>query len=159
VKWEESISPVVQFGKRLVKLRTGLVLANEGGALPEFKKALKFGAAGIMGSGKQMVSWIHIDDLCRMYAMAIEDVSLQGVFNAVAPKPVSNRELVIKLAKAVKGRFFVPVYIPSFMLKIAVGEVSIEVLKSVTVNGEKIRKAGFNFLYPSIDAAMRVINN
>jgi uncharacterized protein (TIGR01777 family) len=154
MKWEESINPVAQFGKRLVKLRTGLVLSNDGGALPEFKKSLRFGAAGIISSGRQVVSWIHIDDLCRMYALAIEDVSLEGVYNAVAPKPVPNKELIVKLAKGVKGSFYVPVYIPAFAIRLAVGELSIEVLKSTTVNCDKIRKAGFNFLYPSIDSAM-----
>jgi len=152
-QWEESIHPIAQFGKRLVKLRTGIVLSNHGGALPAFKKPIRFGAAGILGSGKQYVSWIHIDDLCRMYLQAVEDPNLFGSYNAVAPKPVTNKELTIKLAKELKGSFYVPLHIPSFVLKAVLGEMSMEVLKSVTVSCEKIRKAGFNFIFPSIDSA------
>jgi uncharacterized protein (TIGR01777 family) len=153
-QWEESIQPVALFGKRLVKLRTGIVLSNKGGALPSFKKPIRFGAAGILGSGKQVVSWIHIDDLCRMYLMAVEDPNLFGVYNAVAPRPVTNKELTVKLAKCIKGNFYVPVHIPAFALKAALGEMSIEVLKSTTVSCDKIRKAGFNFIFPSIDSAL-----
>lgn len=153
-QWEESIQPLAQFGKRLVKLRTGIVLSNRGGALTAFKKPIRFGAAGILGSGKQIVSWIHVDDLCRMYLQAVEDAELFGTYNAVAPKPVSNKELIVKLAKAMKGSFYVPLHVPSFALKIAIGEMSIEALKSVTVSCEKIRIAGFNFIFPSIDAAI-----
>jgi uncharacterized protein len=152
--WEESIEPIVQLGKRLVKLRTGIVLSKDGGALNEFIKPLRFGIAAILGSGKQIISWLHIDDMCRMYLQAIEDGNMEGVYNAVAPKPVSNKELTLHLAKAMRGKFYIPVYTPAFVLKIGLGELSIEVLKSATVSAEKIRKAGFNFIYPSIDAAL-----
>jgi len=74
--WEQSIEPVKNLGKRLVILRTGIVLSNEGGAFVEFKKPMKAGVAGILGSGKQVISWIHIDDLCRMYIDAIENNNL-----------------------------------------------------------------------------------
>ena len=84
--WEESIEPVATMGKRLVKLRTGIVLSKNGGALKEFIKPLRLGVAAILGNGKQMISWIHIDDLCRMYIEAIENESVNGVYNAVAPK-------------------------------------------------------------------------
>src|SRR5688500_12164950 len=97
-QWEDSIQPVALFGKRLVKIRTGLVLSNKGGILPELQKSLRFGAAGILGGGKQVMSWIHIDDLVRIYLYAITNTSLNGVYNAVSPKPVSNKELVVKLA-------------------------------------------------------------
>ena len=75
-------------GKRLVKLRTGIVLSNEGGAFKEFKKPLRFGVAAILGNGKQVISWIHIDDLVRLYIAAIEDEKMNGVYNAVALQPV-----------------------------------------------------------------------
>lgn len=153
-KWEDSIQPMAQFGKRLVKLRTGLVLSNKGGLLQEMEKPLKFGATGILGSGKQVVSWIHIDDLVRMYLHAIMNPSIQGIYNAVAPKPVSNKEIAIKLAREIKGSFYVPLHIPSFALRLALGEMSIEVLKSATVSCEKIRKTGFNFIFPSIESAL-----
>ena len=153
-KWEESIWPVTELNKRLVIMRTGIVLSDEGGALSEFKKPLKFGLATILGDGRQVISWIHIDDLVRLYIAAIENENLKGVYNAVASEPVTNKELILTLAKQQRGRFFIPVYVPSFFLKWVLGEMSIEVLKSATVSNEKIHATGFRFLYPTIQAAI-----
>ena len=155
--WEESIEPVTLLGKRLVKLRTGIVLSNEGGALAEFKKPLRFGLAAILGSGSQVMSWIHTDDLCRIFLHALEDKQVSGVYNAVAPQPVNNKMLTLHLAKAVRGKFYLPVYIPSFLLKIVLGGMSIEVLKSATISARKIHCTGFDFAYPSIDAALNAL--
>jgi uncharacterized protein (TIGR01777 family) len=152
--WEDSIAPVKAFGKRLVILRTGIVLSNQGGALVEFKKPLLFKTAAILGSGKQMISWIHVDDLCNQYIYAIENEQMNGVYNAVAPHPVSNQSLTIELAKKICGSFYIPFYVPAFVLKIALGEMSIEVLKSATVSSHKIEAAGFHFQYPSIHDAL-----
>jgi uncharacterized protein (TIGR01777 family) len=157
--WEESIEPITQLGKRLVKLRLGIVLSNTGGALIEFKRPLHFGIAGILGSGKQVVSWIHIDDLCRMFIAGIENPNLSGVYNAVAPKPVTNKVLVLQLAQAMRGKFFIPLHVPSFVLKLMLGSRSIEVLKSTTVNSNKIKKTGFTFDYPNIEDAMKQLCN
>jgi len=152
--WEESIEPVRKLGKRLVKLRTGIVLSNRGGALNEFKKPLNLGIASILGNGRQMMSWIHIDDICRMYSYAIEHQQLHGVYNAVGPHPSTNKELVLQLAKRMRGNFFVPMYVPAFILKWVLGEMSIEVLKSATVSNQKIRQIGFRYLYPSLEACI-----
>lgn len=152
--WENSIEPVTQLGIRLVKLRTGIVLSNDGGALAEFKKPVRFGLATILGSGKQMVSWIHILDIVRMYEYAIENKQLNGVFNAATHHPVTNKELTVAIAKKMKGNAFITIPVPSFALQLVLGEMSIEVLKSTTVSADKIRNSGFSFLYPTIDAAM-----
>jgi uncharacterized protein len=152
-QWEESIEPVTQSGKRLVKLRIGIVLSKDGGALSEFKKPLQFGVAAILGNGKQIISWIHIDDLVRMFIAAIENSTMNGVYNAVAPVPVSNKNLTIQLAKSRK-KFFIPVHVPSFILKLILGEMSIEVLKSATVRSNKIELTGFNFKFPTVTAAL-----
>lgn len=156
-QWEASIEPVTQLGKRLVKLRTGIVLSKEGGALKEFLKPLRVGIASILGTGRQMISWIHIDDMVRLYITAIEKENMNGVYNAVAPSPVTNKQLIMALARKKRGRFFIPVYVPSFVLKIMLGEMSIEVLKSATVSCEKLSKAGFVFQYPTITAAFKDI--
>ncbi len=157
--WEDSIAPVEALSKRLVKLRLGIVLSNTGGALAEFKKPVKFGIAGILGSGKQIVSWIHIDDLCRIFIEAIENEKLHGSYNATAPHPVTNKKLTTELAQAMKGKFFIPLHVPEFVLKMMLGESSIEVLKSTTVSCEKLKSTGFTFLYPSIEAAIAQLAN
>jgi uncharacterized protein (TIGR01777 family) len=153
--WEESIAPVKALGKRLAILRTGIVLSNKGGALSEFVKPVKFGIAAILGSGKQVVSWIHIDDLCRIFIYAIENESLHGIYNAVAPLPADNRSLTIAIAKKIKGSFFITAHVPSFILKLMLGELSTEVLKSTTVSSSKLRATGFQFIYPSVEAALQ----
>ena len=154
VKWEAAIQPVETIGKRLVIFRTGVVLSNKGGAIKEFKKPLRFGFATILGSGKQIVSWIHIDDAVKMFLYAIENNLLSGIYNAVSPGPVSNKELILQLAKT-NNRFYIPFIVPAFILKIVVGELSIEVLKSATVNSKKVEGSGFVFQYPTIESAIR----
>lgn len=157
-RWEESIQPVEALGKRLVILRTGIVLGRAGGALEEFLKPLKFGVAAILGNGKQVISWIHLEDLVNMYIASLENTQLQGVYNAVASNPVSNKELTLELARA-KRKYFLPMHVTSFLLKIVLGEMSIEVLKSATVSNEKIRKTGFGFHFDSIPVALKDLVN
>ena len=153
-QWEAAIEPVSFLSKRLVKFRIGIVLSNEGGAFAEFKKPLRFGLASILGNGKQVISWIHIDDLVRAFLFAIDNEEISGTYNAVAPNPVTNKELILEIAKKEKGKFFIPIHVPSFVLKIVLGEMSVEVLKSATVSAEKIQQAGFIFQYPVIDSAI-----
>ena len=153
-QWEAAIEPVSFLGKRLVKIRIGIVLSNEGGAYVEFKKPLKFRFATILGNGKQIVSWIHIDDLVRTILFAIGNEQMEGVYNAVAPHPVSNKELVLEIARKERGKSYIPVHVPTFALKIRLGEMSVEVLKSATVSSEKIQQAGFIFQYPDLESAI-----
>ena len=157
--WEESIEPITQQNIRLVKLRTGIVLSTKGGALKEFLNPIKMGITAILGNGKQIISWIHIDDLCNQFIYAIEHENMQGSYNAVAPNPVNNKILTLSIAQKVKGKFYITIYVPSFMLKIILGEMSIEVLKSTTVSSKKIEIAGFNFKYKTIDAALSNLLN
>ena len=154
VLWEAASEPVTALGVRLVKLRTGIVLSNNGGAFKEYKTPLNFGVAPILSNGNQMVSWIHIDDLCRMYCEAIENTFLNGSYNAVAPEPVSQKSLILKLGQKMRRKFFTSMYVPAFMLKLIFGKRSIEILKSATVSNKKIKAAGFTFLYPSLDSAL-----
>jgi len=152
--WEQSIEPVTTLGKRLVKFRIGIVLSNDGGALVEFKKPLQFGVAAVLGNGKQVVSWIHIDDLCRLFIAGIENEDLSGSYNAVSPNPVSNKTLTITIAKAEK-KFFIPMHVPAFVLQIMMGQRSIEVLKSATVSCKKLLSTGFTFKFNTIEAALK----
>jgi uncharacterized protein (TIGR01777 family) len=153
--WEEHIQPVTALGKRLVVLRSGIVLANEGGAFPEFKKPVKLGVAAILGDGKQIISWIHLDDICRLYVEAMTNPKWTGVYNAVSPTPVSNKTFMIELGNRMKKNFYIPLPVPGFLLKAILGEKSVEVLKSSNVSSEKARKQGFQFIYPTLDGAFR----
>ncbi len=155
VMWEAASEPVKDLGTRLVKLRSGIVLGNEGGAFKEFKSPLKFGLATIFGNGKQIMSWIHIDDLCRMYCESIENKYLEGVYNAVAPEPVAQKTFMIALAEKMRAKFYSSFYVPQFLLKLFLGKRSIEILKSATVSCRKIKNTGFTFLYPTLDAALK----
>ena len=154
VQWEQSIQPVTELNKRLVIFRTGIVLSNKGGAYAEFKKPLRFGVASLLGSGTQIISWIHIDDLVNLYIAAIENKSWQGFYNAVAPHPVSNKTLIQAIAKQ-RGGFYITAPVPAIALKAALGEMSTEVLKSTTVSSRKIEQAGYTFSFPHIDAAVQ----
>lgn len=153
-QWEESVEPAAGLGKRLVKLRLGIVLSTEGGALREFRRPLYTGVAPILGDGGQMVSWVHISDLCRAFGHAISDGSIRGVFNVTAPHPVDNRTLMLTLARSTNGRWYLPVRVPSWALKMALGEMSVEVLKSATVSSRKLQETGFSFQYPDISSAI-----
>jgi uncharacterized protein (TIGR01777 family) len=157
--WEESVDGATAMGIRVCKIRTGIVLSNEGGALMEFKKPIRLGVAAILGNGKQKVSWIHMDDLCRIFIHAINETSMSGSFNAVAPAPVSNKELTLSLARMMRKIFFIPMHVPAFVLKIIMGESSIEVLKSTNVSCKKIQQSGFTFFYPTITAALTELIN
>ncbi len=152
-QWEESVDEAAQTGVRVVKLRTGIVLSRDGGAIKEFLKPLQFGVAAILGSGRQVVSWIHIEDLVNSCIAAMENEKMKGTYNVVAPLPVSNRELVLQLAKS-RGKWFLPFSVPSFLLKVVLGEMSIEVLKSATVSCGKLTGTGFRFRFPGIKEAM-----
>ncbi|MBX2925354.1 MAG: TIGR01777 family oxidoreductase [Chitinophagaceae bacterium] len=153
--WEASIDPVTQSGKRLVKIRVGLVLARTGGALKEFMKPVRLGFAAVLGNGRQMQSWIHIDDVCRIFIYAMENERISGVYNGVAPLPVDHKTLVLELAKQMKGSFFVTMHVPSFVLSWMLGEMSAALLQSLTASSGKIRKEGFQFLFPSIQPAVK----
>jgi hypothetical protein len=151
--WEESLSEVSSLGIRLVQLRIGIVLSTKGGALAEFRKPVRFGITPVLGTGAQTISWIHILDLVSMIRWSIQENNVSGIYNASAPHPVSNKELMQSLAKA-SGVPFIPIPVPAFALKLLLGEMNIEVLKSTTMSSEKIRQSGFSFQYPEIGQAL-----
>lgn len=152
-RWEASIQPVKTLGKRLVILRTSIVLSKKGGAFPELTRSQNLGIASILGGGQQVISWIHIDDICRMYLFALLNNKTEGVYNAAAPEFITNKAFVLQAAK-LKNRPFIAVHVPEFALKLLLGEMSVEVLKSTTVDAGAIRQQGFRFLFPTVEAAL-----
>ena len=154
-QWENSMNGLPESGIRLVTLRIGIVLSEKGGALKEFMKPLAFGMAAYMGKGNQIISWIHLNDLCNMILYSIESNQIEGVYNAVSPNPVSNKTLVKQLKKEMNKPLSISISIPSWFLKLLLGELSIEILKSTTVSAGKIVKSGFIFQYPTIKNALK----
>ena len=137
-------------------LRFGIVLSKDGGAFQQFENPMSMGVLPILGSGGQVISWIEMHDLVRLILFAIEHEEMTGIYNAVAPGHVSSRKLMHTIA-AEKGGIKIPFHVPSALLKILLGEMSIEVLKSCTVSAEKIINTGFVFEHPDIEGAVKAI--
>lgn len=150
-RWEDASEQMDENIRRVI-LRFGIVLANEGGAFKEFHKPMKFGIMPILGSGEQMVSWVHVRDIARMIRFAIQRIEVAGTFNAVAPLPVTHSNLVHVMANVKEG-LKIPFPVPAVLLKLILGEMSIEILKSCTVSCDKIQKAGFRFEFRDIESA------
>jgi uncharacterized protein (TIGR01777 family) len=134
-------------------LRIGIVLSNEGGALPPMMLPARFGLGAPMGSGRQYMSWIHIEDLVKMILFTIEQ-GLSGDFNAVAPSPVDNVTFTKILADQLHRPLWLP-HIPGFVLKLALGEMSQLLLGGNYVNSKKIYDQGFRFTYKELEPALQ----
>jgi len=150
ILWEKEVSKFNSLNIRTVVLRTGVVFSKEGGALEKIIKPIKLGAGASLGSGKQYMPWIAMEDLCNMYVSAIENIEIKGIYNAVAPEHITNEELTKSIAKTLKKPLWLP-NIPSFFLKIILGELAVILLEGSRVSSEKIKKTGFNFLFPTIE--------
>ncbi|MCF6359539.1 MAG: TIGR01777 family oxidoreductase [Cyclobacteriaceae bacterium] len=149
VKWEHEIEACPT---KVTVLRTAVVLAKEGGAIPKMLAPIRWGVGSPLGSGAQPMPWIHINDLCNMYLFAIEN-GLEGVYNAVAPERVDNKTLTYQLAKEVNRKILIP-NVPEFLLKLMLGKMSSLLLTGVEVSSKKIIEEGFEFEYPSLSKAL-----
>jgi hypothetical protein len=153
VAWEKEVKKIEELHLRTVMLRIGIVLDAEGGALGEM---LKPPVAAPLGSGDQWMSWIHIQDLAKLFVFAVEKTTLQGIYNAVGPNPATNYHLTKVAAKA-KGKPFVGIGVPGFALKLVLGEMAAMVLGGNRVSSQKIQKAGFEFEFPELEGAVKDI--
>lgn len=151
IAWENEVKKMEALDLRTVMLRIGIVLDEVGGALGEM---LKPPVAAPLGSGAQWMSWIHIQDLARMFVFSLEKTTLQGVFNAVAPNPSTNQQLTQAAAKA-KGKPYIGIGVPGFALKLVLGEMAAMVLGGNRVSSQKIQKAGFEFEFPDLESALK----
>lgn len=151
-KWEASVNVFQVLGIKVCKLRTGIVLSNKGGALPEMVKPIKLGFGSAMGSGKQIQSWIHIKDLVALYNFALEK-QLEGVYSAVTSNPISNQVLTKTIAKTLKKSLWLP-NTPEFVMKLILGEMSYLLFSSKNLSANKILDLGFQFQFPDIDKAI-----
>jgi uncharacterized protein (TIGR01777 family) len=156
IHWEQEALAARQGGIRVVNPRIGIVLGEKGGALAKMLLPFKLGLGGPLGSGKQYMPWIHIDDLVSMFLFAAERESITGPLNATAPHPVTNLEFTKTLGK-VLGR---PTFMPSppiFLLKAVIGEFADVLLQSQNAVPKKALDAGFHFHYPELESALREI--
>ena len=148
--WELSTRKVAALGIRVVQLRIGVVLSHKGGALA---KLLAPPIAAGLGKGSQYMSWVHIDDVVGIALKAIEDETMSGPYNVVAPSPVTNKALTRAAAKAF-GKIFVPFNVPSKIIRLMLGEMAGIVLTGSRVSAEKLLKAGYQFEFPKLEAAL-----
>ena len=156
-KWEEAADEFEVEGLDIVKIRIGLVLAEEGGVLPRIKKPIAMNVGAALGNGKQWQSWIHIDDLAGIFLHAMEK-ELTGTYNAVAPNPVTNKEMTKELAAQMDKPLWLP-NVPKFVLKTILGEMSQIVLSSQLVSSKKIETTGYNFKFTKLSKALEDILN
>lgn len=151
--WERSADRFEGLGIRTVKIRTGIVLSKQGGALEKMVATVKMGIGSPLGSGKQYMPWIHIDDLCGIYIKALEDSQMKGVYNAVAPDHKTNMDYVKILARKLKKPLWLP-NVPSIAIKIIFDSMSEIILKGSRVSSEKIKASGYKFLFPDLESAL-----
>ncbi|CAN5186500.1 TIGR01777 family oxidoreductase [soil metagenome] len=153
VEWEKAINQITSLGIRLAKIRIGIVLSEKGGALVEMAKPVKLLVGSPLGTGRQLLSWIHIDDLCEIFIKAVEEDKMIGAFNGVTPHAVTNREMTKAIAKALHKPLLAPA-VPAFVLRIIVGEMAGIVLNGSNISSGKIERAGFKFKFTDLDAAL-----
>lgn len=152
-QWEQSADSFEKLGIRTVKIRTAVVLTKQKGALAKMITPVKLGIASAIGSGRQYLPWIHIDDLCGIYIKAIENTQIKGAYNAVAPDHKTNRDFTETLAHALKKPFWFP-NVPAIAMKLMFGEMAEMLLQGSRVSSDKIKTAGYSFLFPDLKSAL-----
>ncbi|MGB5418943.1 TIGR01777 family oxidoreductase [Algibacter sp.] len=150
--WEDAVNEFSKLNITVSKIRIGLVLSNKGGALAEIVKPIKLGLGSAFGNGEQWQSWIHIHDLANLFLYVLEN-NLAGVYNGVAPNPITNTELTKTVASVLKKPLFMP-NIPKFFMKLVLGEMHIILFESQRVSSKKIADKGFLFEYNYLEPAL-----
>jgi len=151
--WEQAVDQGKKLSLRIVKLRTGIVFSNDGGALPQLDKSVRLFAGAALASGKQWTPWLHIDDMVGMYIHALENLKMESCYNACAPFPVTNEGLTRSIAKHLHRPFW-PFKVPKKAIELLMGERAEAVLMSNNTSAQKILDAGFKFRYTDLDDAL-----
>lgn len=152
VEWEAAVKQWSQVC-RVVRLRTPVVLSRKGGALAKLAMPVRFGLGAPLGSGKQWMPWIHLDDLVALYLKALEDQNMSGAYNACAPEDVTNADMMRTVAKVLGRPFFLPP-VPGFLLKLALGDLSSILLEGSRASNAKLLATGFQFKHPKLREAL-----
>lgn len=153
-QWEEEVDRLSALGIRVVKLRIGIVLSDKGGALPAMTKPIRLGVGAPLGTGKQYLSWIHLNDLCGMFLKAAEDETMKGAYNAVGPEWVTNQHMTKSIATVLNKPLWLP-SIPAFVMNIIIGEMAVIVINGSKVSSRKIQQKGFEFKFTDLKAALK----
>jgi len=154
--WEEAATQAESIVDRLIILRIGVVLSEKGGALSKMDATVPYGISSILGSGKQYLPWIHLDDLAHIFLESIRNTEFMGTYNAVGPYPVQQKRFTSELKKAMNSKaLLIPT--PAIALKLLLGEMSSVVLNSNNASAQKIVDTGFEFQYPHLDTALEEI--
>ncbi|WP_207534963.1 TIGR01777 family oxidoreductase [Desertivirga arenae] len=156
VEWEEVVDEAEELGPRIVKLRTGIVLSEKGGALAKMDAPIKAGLGAPLGSGKQWMPWIHLDDIVALYLHALENEQLEGTYNASSPDIKTNEDFTKSIAKVLNKPLFLPA-VPPFALRLLLGEMCALVLNSTRTSSDKIQGTGFNFIFEKLEDALKTI--
>jgi hypothetical protein len=151
-KWEAQADEFKELNFKISKVRIGLVLSNDGGALPEMMKPIKLGAGAAFGKGTQWQSWIHIKDLANLFVFILKN-QLEGTYNGVAPNPITNNDLTKAVAKTLDKPLILP-NIPKFAMKLLLGEMHILLFESQRVSSKKIEENGFHFEFSNLQPAL-----
>lgn len=152
-KWEQETLKIQTIGIRTAIFRIGIVLSTQGGALPKIMQPIQFFAGAALGSGKQYMSWIHIEDLARMFQFAIENAHIKGIYNAVGNTPATNTEFTKAVAKTLGKPLILP-NVPDFALKMMLGEMAVMVLGGNRVSNQKIVNSGFEYKFDTLEKAL-----
>jgi uncharacterized protein (TIGR01777 family) len=156
VQWEQAVDKGTALGLRVLKYRTGVVLTKNGGALPQLALPVKLGVGSPIGTGNQWIPWIHHQDVVDMYIEGIQSTSLSGVYNMVAPQPVTNAQMSKAVAAQLHKPFWAP-NVPALIIKALFGEMATVVLGSTRVSAQKVINAGYKFKYPDVVTALKEI--
>ncbi len=153
-EWEAEAKKAEDFVARVVLLRIGVVMAKDGGALEKMLTPFKFGVGGVVGSGKQWMSWIALDDLVKIFHFALETEDLHGAINATAPNPATNEEFTKTLGKVLHRPTILPV--PEFVINLLFGEMGKTLLlEGSRVLPKRLQDLGFEFQFPNLDDALK----
>lgn len=156
--WEDSVNRFEAISERIVKLRISPVISAHGGFLEPLKKLTNLHLASPVGSGKQYFPWIHVDDLVGMLVFALENENMNGPFNACADEVPTNAQLMKTLAKSM-DKNYIPIAVPSVVLKLTMGEMSEIILNGVNAKNQKIKSKSFIFKYNALDDALKNVIN
>ncbi len=153
LEWEAAVDQWASLC-RVVKLRTPVVFAAQGGALTKLSAPVKLGLGAALGSGEQWMPWIHLEDLVKAYRYAIDNEQMHGAYNVCAPEDATNGDVMRTVAKVLERPYFLPP-VPGFLMRLALGELAVILLEGSRADTERLKATGFTFTHPTLERTLR----